>query len=820
MFDLPWLGPESRVVFGGEIQYDNVRDTQATGLVQVRVPLGRLFSRGRRLSPLQRRMVEPIVRDIDVVTNSTPSTAQTQTVLTDGGNPITLTHIDSNAGGANLGTFENPFTILPVTQGSNIVYVHADSVYNNQSYVLNANQRLLGEGNGNQHSVNTDQLGMINLPAGNGGTNRPVIQNVQGVALDVANVSEISNFAITGAGTAARLNGLTGNVNLNRTLISGGATGIDILGGSGTFTDVTIEDSSTAGIDITGGSSTVNFGGPNNPGAGQFGPSTIDQNTNGSTVAVSGGHSGSFTQDAGSGIIATNGDGLQFNGADGNYNFNGPVTLNGGNAGIDILGGSAGSFTFSNTTITDPTGIGLNVDGGSADVTFESGSSITQNTYNQPLIDMMGGHTGTVTFDLGTNLEATNGTGLQFMDADGTYNFNGDITLDGTSNSADTGIDIISDSAGTFTFAGTFANPNEITNDQGVAVNMDSSPGSATFSDLRINQSVGAGVRANNSGSLTLDIVDIDNTTGDGINVTNTNLTVNLVQIGLNTGIGDDGIEVVNSDGTDRTATILGNNIFPLAGTGIANRGIYISSSGTGTLEADVRFNFIDSTNQTILTTSGPTAGSLILDLQNSTLTTNTPGVFTEEHVGGGLNSTIVRSWDSPNQVIGAIISGTGGGGIRFDQVTFDADGDPSNGYQQVPFTGDLDIGSAPPQTIARVTGDGLSFINPTGVLSIETLYVASFNGTGLEVDASGGTVFDLSVGGGTIDTSGGDAIVLNGVNNFSLNNSTVNNGAAFDTLNAASSNLSGTGNTAPTLNCTDGGGNTGSITINGTSCP
>ena len=33
-----------------------------------------------------------------------------------------------------------------------------------------------------------------------------------------------------------------------------------------------------------------------------------------------------------------NGAGLQFNDADGTYNFNGTTTLNGGNAGIDILG--------------------------------------------------------------------------------------------------------------------------------------------------------------------------------------------------------------------------------------------------------------------------------------------------------------------------------------------------------------------------------------------------------------------------------------------------------------------------------------------------
>ena len=296
-----------------------------------------------------------------------------------------------------------------------------------------------------------------------------------------------------------------------------------------------------------------------------------------------------------------------------------------------------------------------------------------------------------------------------------------------------------------------------------------------------IDQSAGDGVFANHSGSLTIDFGDIDNTTGDGIHVTNTNLLVNLTQIGLNVGIGDDGIEVVNNDGFDRMATITSNNIFGLGGSsGIANRGIFINSSGTGTLEADVRFNFVVSTNQTILTTtSGPTPGSLILDLQNSTLTTDTPGVLTEEHVGGGLHSTIVRSWSSPNQVIGSVISGTAGGGILFDQVTFDADANPGNGFQQVQFPGTLDIGSVPPLTITRVTGDGLSFINPTGDLSIETLNVANFNGTGLNVDATG-TDFSFTTNGGTIDTLGGRGIQSTNINQAAVSNLQVTGGDGF----------------------------------------
>ncbi len=305
------------------------------------------------------------------------------------------------------------------------------------------------------------------------------------------------------------------------------------------------------------------------------------------------------------------------------------VTItNAGAVGID-LDQCTGTFTFDRVDIFDAIETGLLVDRGDVNVEFGSTAPSSIQTSAGTAFGAAQGHAGTITFGSQSSIEATAGDGLQFDDADGTYNFEGQITLDGTANSADTGIDIVSDSAGTFTFSGTFSDPIVIKNDQGVAFNMDDSPGTATLDSFDVSQSMGAGIRANNSGTLHVLNTDIDNTTGDGINVTNTNVMVNFAQIGLNVGIGDDGIEVVNNDGVDRTATITSNNIFELAGSsGIANRGIFINSSGTGTLEADVRFNQISSTNQTILTTSGPTAGSLILDLQNSTLTTNTPGCF------------------------------------------------------------------------------------------------------------------------------------------------------------------------------------------------
>ena len=201
------------------------------------------------------------------------------------------------------------------------------------------------------------------------------------------------------------------------------------------------------------------------------------------------------------------------------------------------------------------------------------------------------------------------------------------------------GIDIIGGSDGTFTFTDTTIN-----NSTGIAVNMDGSPGTATFRDLIITQSVGHGVQANNSGNLVIGVgglnpSEIDNVTGDGINITNTNARIEVVQIGEDGNIGDGGIEITNNDGVDRTAVIDFNNIFELSGTPIPGVGIQINAQ-SGTLTADLINNFIATDDHAIATQDGGVANSLILSLTgNSTLTTNNAGVPTMEIVGSGLDS-------------------------------------------------------------------------------------------------------------------------------------------------------------------------------------
>jgi len=67
--DLPYLGTGSRLMMGVETQYDKPRGSQTFGLVSLRIPFGVGGKQTKPMTGLRRRMVEPIVRDIDIVTS-------------------------------------------------------------------------------------------------------------------------------------------------------------------------------------------------------------------------------------------------------------------------------------------------------------------------------------------------------------------------------------------------------------------------------------------------------------------------------------------------------------------------------------------------------------------------------------------------------------------------------------------------------------------------------------------------------------------------------------------------------------------------------
>ncbi|MCG8592538.1 MAG: inverse autotransporter beta domain-containing protein [Proteobacteria bacterium] len=75
LFELPWFGDGARFTLVGEYQWDEPRGSQLSGGARLRIPLwgwrggsGTPAAPRARASGLARRMLDPIVRDVDVVT--------------------------------------------------------------------------------------------------------------------------------------------------------------------------------------------------------------------------------------------------------------------------------------------------------------------------------------------------------------------------------------------------------------------------------------------------------------------------------------------------------------------------------------------------------------------------------------------------------------------------------------------------------------------------------------------------------------------------------------------------------------------------------
>src|SRR5690606_13250348 len=107
------------------------------------------------------------------------------------------------------------------------------------------------------------------------------------------------------------------------------------------------------------------------------------------------------------------------------------------------------THTVTGTNIAAMGGTSVVVNDGSANLNFTG--KITQTTNAQTVLNVTGGHTGTLTFvELeadGGVIEADRGDGLQFDQADGNYIFTDQLTLDGVSEAIN-----VNDSDGTLTF--------------------------------------------------------------------------------------------------------------------------------------------------------------------------------------------------------------------------------------------------------------------------------------------------------------------------------------------------------------------------------
>ncbi|WP_052292088.1 hypothetical protein [Mesorhizobium japonicum] len=536
-------------------------------------------------------------------------------------------------------------------------------------------------------------------------------------------------------GQAISLDNIAANVTLDSTSSGGGTNNVSLTNVSGTvgLGTGTLGGASGASFNVVGGTAVVTYGG------------NISQANNAALVSVSGGNAGSLTFNTGA-LDATNGTGLQFDNADGTYNFNGLTTLHGGDAGIDILNGSAGTFTFGPVTlITSPTGTAFNLVGGTASV-FYSGT-ITQGN-NAALVSISGGHSGGTVSFFGP-MSASNGTGLQFDNADGAYNFNGTTTLNG----GDAGVDILNGSGGSFNFASTTT----ITSPTGTAFNVAGGSATVTYAGTITQGTAGQRMIAiadTTGGAINFTTAvanGLNDTAGTGILIDGAagNVTVNNASL-----TGTRGITILGDAANNATGTYTFNNVAIDTVAGATNHAFVVDGDqGTpanNDVSATIALNNVDITNPggNVVNIQGMSAGSVTFDAA-STITRNDGGlgIVATSNAGG----TIAF-----------------GGAMTLTTSVNNAVDLTSNPGATFNFSGGLAITTTSGIGL-NATGGGT--VNVTGSNTVQTATGQILNWNGMIIGGSGATFSSLQSSG---SITGLDAINLTGVSGGTFNGGAV----------------------------------------------
>jgi mucin-19 len=347
------------------------------------------------------------------------------------------------------------------------------------------------------------QAGAVTNPFA--GTGAPVLTTAAGGAntVSLANGNLLQGVVISNGpgGFAAAGSGIAG-----LTISGSGLGGLSLTNATGT---ATVTDTTLTHLAISGGS--INFTGNN---------ADVTTGSNVAAVSVSGSHSGTVTFDALSSILATAGAGLQFDNADGTYSFNGPTTLNGGDAGIDILNGSAGFFTFgTGTSITSPSGAAFTIANSTAGVTYSG--TITQNNAASAVV-ATNNTGGTATF--GGLVVANTGTADAVSltgNTGATISFNSGLDIDTTS-----GAGFTATGGGTAIVVGA---GNSIATTTGTALNLAGitvGAGGLNFANVSVNGAANGITLANTAStggsSISLGTVSLQNVTSRGVDISGT----------------------------------------------------------------------------------------------------------------------------------------------------------------------------------------------------------------------------------------------------------------------------------------------------------
>lgn len=354
------------------------------------------------------RLREPVMRNDYVALTQGFATSGIPLTQPDG-SALRIVHVDSDAPEGGDGSFENPFNNLTDINDAgslegDIILAHALSVFNGEGSVqLKDNQRLLGEGDGIEHTVNTLQDGIVVIPETFAGARTSMQPQLFGPApgsdaIILADSNEVNNFIIDGQGLTARAiaspvagsgNPILRNLDISNT--TGDAINLTVLDfidtedvdndtniterivrGNLTISDVNFNNIGGDDIDYTG--TAVDTTQPNVQLQETISIANVTSNdVEGRGIALTRTHTGGtatinqYTYDGG-----TTGDaGIELTNIDGTVTVQNSTLTEGSTSGFGarVLGDSDGAVTFANTTTFNLlSGTAFEIDGTDAGV--------------------------------------------------------------------------------------------------------------------------------------------------------------------------------------------------------------------------------------------------------------------------------------------------------------------------------------------------------------------------------------------------------------------------------------------------------------------
>jgi hypothetical protein len=559
---------------------------------------------------------------------------------------------------------------------------------------LNSLTTIDGFGNGNSISAFTVPInvivdaftGTIADPTGNGAAT--LTANAGNNVIELNNSHTIRNINLTG--------------------------GSNLINESTTFANLTV-----AGVQLTGaGTGVFNF-------AAATGVVTVTDANNvinsATPLLTLGGGNAAVTISKGTGALTARG--ISISGTTG-----GSVTVNGANltdstgTGVSITN-SAGTFTFgAATVISNAADAAFSVSGGTANVTYDGHISQANNS---TMVRISGGHsTGTIAFNTGS-LHGTNGTGLQFDNADGTYNFNGATMLNG---SVIVGIEILNGSGGTFTFGAL----THIISPTSIAYREDTSTAGVTYNGTITQDNAANAVRITGKTGGT--------TTFAGLVTANTT-TAAAVDLMSNTG------GTVNFTG--------GLNITTTSG-----RGFHATGGGTISVLATAGDESVTTTTGTAVNIANTTIGASGVSFDSVTVGAAVNGVNLDMTSGGAvaLGTVGVTSATTGLRFVGS------SNAVSASSLTINGSGVTTNGVVFGTNTGGSFIVSGA-ASITNIAGNGIDANAATGSYTFAGLTIG-FSGAGRGIDLRNSNVTSFTAGNTTItgnESAGSIAIDLSG---------------------------------------------------------